>query len=151
MLLGRLSISVSMVAPVVVKPETVSNQQSVKLGIEPLIQNGSAPKKDIAIHARATITKPSLAYIPLSGLFILEMAKPMANIAAATSKNAVTTTNLAMQTVPIFRTFLVAMVVFLVDFLQKVALVVLAIYLAISFLLLVVQGQGQGKMQGAKT
>ena len=37
MLFGKVSTVLSMVAPVVVKPETVSKIQSIMLGIEPLM------------------------------------------------------------------------------------------------------------------
>ena len=60
-LMGILSTSGSSVEPVVVKPDTVSNSASIKLGISPLITKGSAPNTDISIHAKATITKPSRA------------------------------------------------------------------------------------------
>ena len=52
-----------MLAPVVVKPETVSKNASVYEGISPLMQNGSAPKADMSAHESATITKPSRAYM----------------------------------------------------------------------------------------
>ena len=58
----RGSISVRMLAPVVVKPETVSKKASTKLGISPEITKGRAPKTDISTQARATTAKPSRAY-----------------------------------------------------------------------------------------
>ena len=45
--LGRDSISVSIVAPAVVNPDTVSKNESIKDGIAPLITKGSAPKTAI--------------------------------------------------------------------------------------------------------
>ena len=55
------STSGIMLAPVVVKPDTVSNQQSTKLGIAPLKKKGSAPNSEITIQASATVKKPSRA------------------------------------------------------------------------------------------
>ena len=48
-----------MLAPVVVKPLTLSKKASTILGIEPLIIKGNAPKNDISSQDRETITKPS--------------------------------------------------------------------------------------------
>lgn len=50
-------------APVVVKPDTVSKNASTKCGISPLSQNGRQPIRLTAIHDIATMTKPSRAYI----------------------------------------------------------------------------------------
>ena len=55
------STAVRMDAPVVVKPETVSKKASTYWGISPLSTKGSAPNADMASHASATVTKPSLA------------------------------------------------------------------------------------------
>ena len=60
-LIGKASTFCTTLAPVVVKPETVSKIQSIKFGISPLIQKGSAPKRDTAIHANDTVRKPSRA------------------------------------------------------------------------------------------
>ena len=57
MLLGKVSTSERIVAPVVVKPLTLSKNASVKDGMEPLIINGIAPKRLVVIHAEATTTK----------------------------------------------------------------------------------------------
>ena len=59
----RLSMSFRIEAPVVVKPETVSKNASMKRGISPLITKGSEPSSDIASHDRPTQAKPSRAYI----------------------------------------------------------------------------------------
>ena len=58
----RGSISVRMLAPVVVKPETVSKKASTKWGMSPEITKGRAPKADISTQAKAITAKPSLAY-----------------------------------------------------------------------------------------
>ena len=50
-----------MLAPVVVKPDTVSNSASIKLGIYPLIKKGRQPATENPIHARATIRNPPRA------------------------------------------------------------------------------------------
>ena len=57
----RLSMSFRIEAPVVVKPETVSKNASMKRGISPLITKGSEPSSDIASHDRPTQEKPSRA------------------------------------------------------------------------------------------
>ena len=58
--LSRLSISLSMLAPVVVKPEIVSKSASVNEGICLLITKGRQPKKLKTIQLSAVITQPSL-------------------------------------------------------------------------------------------
>ena len=55
------STAIKMEEPVVVKPETVSKKASTYMGMSPVRTKGSAPKADMASHARATATKPSLA------------------------------------------------------------------------------------------
>ena len=55
----KLSTSGSILAPVVVKPLTLSKKASTILEIEPLITKGNAPKNDISSQDRETITKPS--------------------------------------------------------------------------------------------
>ena len=55
----RLSTSVRIEAPVVVKPEADSNSASIKTGISRVNQSGSAPKRLSTIHESATITNPS--------------------------------------------------------------------------------------------
>ena len=61
MLFGRLSISVRMEDPVVVKPDADSKTQSAKLPKLPQRAKGSAPKRDIIIQPSAAAAKPSLA------------------------------------------------------------------------------------------
>ena len=54
MLLGRISMSVNKVIPVVVKPLTVSKYESRK--VEPLpIKKGKQPNRDNTIHAEPQI------------------------------------------------------------------------------------------------
>ena len=48
-------------APVVVKPETISNKASTKLGMARLNQKGSAPTRLITIQERPVATNPSWA------------------------------------------------------------------------------------------
>ena len=48
-----------MLAPVVVKPDTVSNSAEIGSGIVPEIINGSEPTTLITIQLRAVTTKPS--------------------------------------------------------------------------------------------
>ena len=55
------SISASIVAPVVVNPETTSNIASISDGISPENTKGSAPKNESKIHESDTIKKPSRA------------------------------------------------------------------------------------------
>ena len=50
------STSSRMLAPVVVKPDTVSNRASMYVGISPEITNGSAPNELSTIQLSATIT-----------------------------------------------------------------------------------------------
>ena len=63
--LGKLWTSVNIDAPVVVNPDEVSKNASIIDGIVPLNIKGNAPKKEIAIHANPTVTKPSFVYIAL--------------------------------------------------------------------------------------
>ena len=55
------STSERMLAPVVVKPETVSNSASTKLGISPVIRKGRQPNRLMTIQPSAVVTKPSFA------------------------------------------------------------------------------------------
>lgn len=87
---SRASTSLNMVAPVVVKPETVSKKQSKKLGMEPERRKGSAPKSDMAIHARATMTKPSLAYMVVSAGSFQRRSMPAAKVITMVMPNACT-------------------------------------------------------------
>ena len=54
--LGKDSMSVRMVAPVVVKPDIVSKNALVKFGIAPLKRKGRVPKREITIQLTDTIT-----------------------------------------------------------------------------------------------
>ena len=66
------SISVSMLAPVVVKPDTVSKKASTKDGMHPSMTNGRAPISDMMIHDSPTVTNPSFAKISgFDGFFIV--------------------------------------------------------------------------------
>ena len=58
---GNISTFVRMLAPVVVKPDAVSNSASQKCGIVPDSRNGSAPNTDSSIHDSPTTTRPSFA------------------------------------------------------------------------------------------
>ena len=60
-LLGRISTSLRMLAPVVVKPEVDSNIASVNDVIEPVNKKGIAPMRIIAIQLKLTIANPSRA------------------------------------------------------------------------------------------
>jgi len=66
---GSVSIEERIVAPVVVKPETLSKKASVKDGIVPEIIKGTAPKRLAKVHAHATTANPllveSLSRLPL--------------------------------------------------------------------------------------
>ena len=53
------STSVRMLAPVVVKPDTVSKNASTKEGISPLNTKGNAPPKLSTAQPKATATRPS--------------------------------------------------------------------------------------------
>ena len=53
------STSLKMLAPVVVKPEIVSNKASVKEGISPVRQKGRQPKKLRSIQLREVAIQPS--------------------------------------------------------------------------------------------
>ena len=57
----KASTSVRMLAPVVVKPDTVSNKASTNLGISPESTKGSAPNTDSKIQESPTMKKPSRA------------------------------------------------------------------------------------------
>ena len=64
------------VAPVVVKPETVSKKASKKFGISRLITNGNAPINEAKIQESETIKKPSFAYITFLGLRLIRTKNP---------------------------------------------------------------------------
>ena len=57
--LGRLSTSGRMLAPVVVKPDTVSNSASTGLGMQPVSTKGAAPTTEMTIQLSAVAVKPS--------------------------------------------------------------------------------------------
>ena len=59
----RLSTSLNILAPVVVKPETVSNKASINDGISPAIINGNEPTIPISIQLKDVAMQPSLRYI----------------------------------------------------------------------------------------
>ena len=86
--LGRDSISASIVAPVVVNPDTVSKNESTKDGIAPLITKGSAPTTDITIHDNPTVRNPSFSYISLSLTLTLRNIKARGNIKIIVTRNA---------------------------------------------------------------
>ena len=50
-----------MLDPVVVKPDTVSKNASIKPGISFVMTKGSAPTSDMMSQPRATAIKPSFA------------------------------------------------------------------------------------------
>ena len=56
---GSDSTSGKILAPVVVKPETVSNRASITLVMLPLKRKGRDPMILRTIQLRATVTKPS--------------------------------------------------------------------------------------------
>ena len=56
---GTVSMLVSMVAPVVVKPDKASKNASVKLGTLLLSKKGSPPKTDKVSHERQMVMTPS--------------------------------------------------------------------------------------------
>ena len=66
--MGRLSISVRMDAPVVVKPDIVSKKASVKLGIAPEKYNGRHPTAADKIQLEVTSKNPSRVVSKYSGL-----------------------------------------------------------------------------------
>ena len=72
------SISVRMDAPVVVKPEAVSNMASMKFGISPLKTKGSAPNADMRIQPSPTMAKPSLGQSLVSRAFTRVISRPSA-------------------------------------------------------------------------
>jgi len=68
---GTASISIRIVAPVVVNPDMVSKNASVKSGITPLKIKGRVPKREITIQVVATMKNPSLIPIYLSRFFMV--------------------------------------------------------------------------------
>ena len=57
---GRDSTSVSMLAPVVVKPDMVSKKASVKEGMAPEMRKGRQPNSEREIQAKVTMANPCL-------------------------------------------------------------------------------------------
>ena len=57
--LGRASISFNMVDPVVVKPETLSNQAFIKVNSPPYNTYGSIPNMKDRSHDKTMVRKPS--------------------------------------------------------------------------------------------
>ena len=55
----RTSTSARMLAPVVVKPDTVSNRASTGWLMDPVSRKGTAPMTLSATHPRAVVTNPS--------------------------------------------------------------------------------------------
>ena len=85
----RLSTSVAMVAPVVVKPDIVSNQQSEKVGNAPLSQYGNTPKMEYTIHTSATMAYPSRsATLRSARLPISSPSKPVSRVIAVLTSQA---------------------------------------------------------------
>ncbi|MPM72681.1 hypothetical protein SDC9_119657 [bioreactor metagenome] len=75
--LESTSTSLSTLAPVVVKPDMVSNSASIKLGISPFKTNGIAPTILITIQLNATVTKPSRAKNTWLSGFLCVTIKPI--------------------------------------------------------------------------
>jgi len=69
------SISVRIVAPVVVKPDMVSKKASVKEGIAPPRTKGRAPKTVRAHHPKTTTANPSRS-LSSSGLRVIRARIP---------------------------------------------------------------------------
>ena len=57
--LGRSSTPGRMLAPVVVKPDTVSNRASTGFGMQPATTNGTAPTMEMTIQLSEVAAKPS--------------------------------------------------------------------------------------------
>ena len=75
--LGIASISVSIEAPVVLKPEHDSNTASANPGIAPEIINGAAPTREQTSHVRDTTKNPSLDLnFSGEGLMIIRISTP---------------------------------------------------------------------------
>ena len=70
------STSVRILAPVVVKPDIVSNSASIYDGMSPVSTNGTAPAALRTIQLSATLTKPSLVYSLGCSSFLLHNMNP---------------------------------------------------------------------------
>ena len=57
--LGRSSTPGRMLAPVVVKPDTVSNRASTGFGMQPVTTNGTAPTMEMTSQLSEVAAKPS--------------------------------------------------------------------------------------------
>ena len=57
--LGRSSTAGRMLAPVVVKPDTVSNRASTGFGMQPVTTKGTAPTMEMTIQLSEVAAKPS--------------------------------------------------------------------------------------------
>ena len=77
---GRTSTSLSMLAPVVVKPETVSKRASMGLGIVLLMTKGMLPIRLKVIQLKATVTKPSRLWKTWFCGFLRVRAIPMTQL-----------------------------------------------------------------------
>ena len=75
-------MSVSMLAPVVVNPETTSKKPSRYDGIAPLIKNGSVPSALISSQDIATVISPSLTRMLFVCGFFHPSASPTTNVIA---------------------------------------------------------------------
>jgi hypothetical protein len=80
---GSPSILVRIVAPVVVKPDIVSKNASVKLGISPESKNGRQPNREKKTHPNVTIANPSLALTSRINLVNLKARNPRLNVMSA--------------------------------------------------------------------
>ena len=85
---GSSSTSGTMDAPVVVKPEIISNSASMYEGMAPLMTIGSAPNAEMRIHAAATVTSPSRAKMALFFGRRKDSATPMTASSSIVMRNA---------------------------------------------------------------
>ena len=72
-----------MVAPVVVNPDMVSKNASVKVGIPPERRKGRHPNNEKNIQPRVTMPNPSLALKSLLRLVNLKKRNPVVNVIKA--------------------------------------------------------------------
>ena len=83
---GTTSTFVRTLDPVVVNPDTASNNASTGFGITPLITNGTAPTMLSTIHPRATLANPSLEWKSLFFGFRTVSGIPITSAAAIVIK-----------------------------------------------------------------
>ena len=83
--LGKLSMSLRMDAPVVVKPETLSKKALMTVNSPPNIKKGMAPKTQAAIQQPVTMQQPS-SMLMFSCGWVLMMAKKPHIVAAIAEK-----------------------------------------------------------------